>query len=291
MFLQLLINGLIAGAIYALVACGFSLIYSTNKFVHFAHGAVIVVSSYMLFTFFNLCGLPLWLAIIVTLVVAGGFGFLINYLVYDKLRSRKASPTILLIASIALLILIESLILIFFGADVKIIQSFQRHGINFLGAIITPVQLIIIGTSIVLLVGLLLFMKKTKLGKEFRAVADSPELIEMMGISSKKLFAYSFIIGSILAAIAGILVALELNVEPTMGSNLMIKGFTGAVIGGITSVPGAILGSFLLGITENYGIWFLPSSYKDAIAFMLLFIFLLFMPNGILGKNKGWNNK
>ncbi|MFA5745524.1 MAG: branched-chain amino acid ABC transporter permease [archaeon] len=291
MFLQLLINGLIAGAIYALVACGFSLIYSTNKFVHFAHGAVIVVSSYMLFTFFNLLGLPLWLAIIVTLIVAGGFGFLINYLVYDKLRSRKASPTILLIASIALLILIESLILIFFGADVKIIQSFQRHGINFLGAIITPVQLIIIGTSIALLVGLLLFMKKTKLGKEFRAVADSPELIEMMGISSKKLFAYSFIIGSVLAAVAGVLVALELNVEPTMGSNLMIKGFTGAVIGGITSVPGAIIGSFLLGITENYGIWFLPSSYKDAIAFMLLFIFLLFMPNGILGKNKGWNNK
>jgi branched-chain amino acid transport system permease protein len=129
-------------------------------------------------------------------------------------------------------------------------------------------------------------MKKTKLGKAMRAVSDNKDVAEVLGISAEKIYSWSFIIGSIIAGIAGILVGLEQNLEPTMGTKLMIKGFTGAVIGGIDSVPGSILGSFLLGLAENFGIWFLPSGYKDAIAFIILFIFLLFRPQGILGIKK-----
>jgi branched-chain amino acid transport system permease protein len=286
-FFQLLINGLIAGAIYALVASGFSLIYSTNKFVHFAHGSTVAVASYILYFLFTQLGLNFWLAIILTIIFAGAFGWLINKVVYQQLRKRKASNIILLIASVGLLILIESLILLIFGADVKTIGFIKiAKGLEFFGAIITPLQIVIVVISIILLVLLFFFMKKTCFGKAMRAVADNKDVAEIVGISTKKIYSWSFIIGSAIAGIAGILVSLEQNLEPTMGTNLMIKGFTGAIIGGIGSVPGAIFGSFVLGLTENFGIWFLPSGYKDAIAFGILFIFLIFRPHGILGIRK-----
>jgi len=288
MFTQLFVNGLIAGAIYALVASGFSLIYSICKFIHFAHGATIAFSAYFLYFLFSGLGLNFWLAIIFSIIFASFLGWLINEVVYKKLRKRKASNVILLIASFALLIFFESLILMLFGADVKIIGYIKiAKGIDLLGAIVTPLQIIIIMAAIFLFVLLFLFMKKTKIGKAMRAVADNKDVAEIVGISTEKIYSYCFIIGSAIAGIAAILVGLEQNLEPMMGTNLMIKGFAGAVIGGIGSVPGAILGSFLLGFAENFGIWFLPSGYKDAIAFLILFIFLLLRPQGILGIRKG----
>ncbi len=290
MFSQLFINGLIAGAIYALVASGFSLIYSTCKFVHFAHGATITFGAYFLYFLFVGLGLNFWLSVIFALVFASFFGWLMDKIVYKKLRQRKASNVILLLASFALLIFFESLILMLFGADVKTIGYVKiAKGREFLGAIITPLQIVIAIVSVILFIVLYLFMKKTKIGKAMRAVADNKDVAEIVGISSEKIYSWAFIVGSAVAGIAGILISLEQNFEPMMGTNLIIKGFTAAIIGGIGSVPGAILGSFLLGFAENYGIWFLPSGYKDAIAFVILFIFLLFRPQGILGIKR--NNK
>jgi branched-chain amino acid transport system permease protein len=287
MFNQLLINGLIAGAIYALVASGFSLIYSVCKFVHFAHGVVIAFSAYFLYFLFSMMGLNFGFSVVLSIIFASLLGFLINQFVYKQLRKRRASNVILLIASVALLIFFESLILLLFGADVKTIGYIKiAKGIEIFKAIITPLQIVIIAVSIALLILLYLFLKRTKIGKAMRAVADNKEVAEIVGIFSEKIYNWSFIIGSAIAGIAGILVGLEQNLEPTMGTNLMIKGFTAAIIGGIDSVPGAILGSFLLGFAENFGIWFLPSGYKDAIAFIILFIFLLFRPQGILGIKK-----
>lgn len=284
MFNQLLVNGLIAGAIYALVASGFSLIYSICKFVHFAHGATIAFSAYFMYFLFSGLGLNFWLSVIFAIIFAAFLGWLMDKIVYKKLRQRKASSVILLIASFALLIFFESLILMLFGADVKTLGYIKiAKGLEILGAIITPLQIVIIVVSIVLLVLLFFFMKRTKIGKAMRAVADNKEVAEIVGISSEKIYSWAFIVGSAIAGIAAILVGLEQNLEPMMGTNLMIKGFTGAIIGGISSVPGAILGSYLLGFAENFGIWFLPSGYKDAIAFVILFIFLLFRPQGILG--------
>jgi len=285
--LQLFINGLIAGAIYALVASGFSLIYSVCKFVHFAHGATIAFSAYFLYFLFSMLGLNFGFAVVLSIAFASLLGLAMNFFVYKQLRKRKASSVILLIASFALLIFFESLILLLFGADVKTIGFIKiAKGIEIFGAMITPLQIFIIVTSFVLLALLFFFMKKTKIGKAMRAVADNKDVAEIVGISSERTYNYVFIIGSAIAGIAAILVGLEQNLEPMMGTNLMIKGFTGAIIGGIGSVPGAILGSFLLGFAENFGIWFLPSGYKDAIAFIILFAFLLFRPQGILGIKK-----
>ncbi len=284
--LQLLINGLIAGAIYALVASGFALIYSVCKFVHFAHGAAIAFSAYFLYFLFSNLDLSFGLSVILAIIFASLFGYGMNF-VYKQLRKRKASSTTLLIASFALLIFFESLILLLFGADVKTIGFIKiTKGLEFFGAIITPLQIFIVLSSFVLFALLFFFIKKTKIGKAMRAVADNKEVAEIVGISSKRIYSWAFIIGSAIAGVAGILVGLEQNLEPMMGTNLMVKGFTGAIIGGVGSVPGAILGSFLLGFAENFGIWFLPSGYKDAIAFVILFIFLLFRPQGILGSRK-----
>lgn len=287
-FIQLLINGLIAGSIYALVASGFSLIYSTNRFIHFAHGAVVTVGAYFLLTLFTFWGLNFYVASFFVIILTAFVGWLIYRLLYGPLKKKNASNAILLIASIGLLILLENLILLVFGADVKTLDFIRiTKGIDIWGATITPLQIIIIISAILLLIALWLFVKYTKFGRAIRAVSDNPELAMISGINADKIRALGFSIGSGIAGFASILIALEQNLTPTMGLHLIIKGFTGAIIGGITSIPGSVLGSYLLGLVENFGIWYLPSGYKDAIAFILLFIFLLVRPSGILGISKG----
>lgn len=286
-FLQVFVNGIIAGSIYALVASGFALIYSTNKFVHFAHGGIIAISAYILYWLFSSIGISFYLTAILTIFFSVFVGWIIFQGIYTPLRKKKASPSVLFVASIAILIFLESLCLLLFGADVKIVNFLQiKRGLDIFGAIITPLQIIIILVSSVLFLGLYFFMNRSKLGRAMRAVSNNKDVAEIVGISSQKIFRWSFIIGSAIAGVAAILISLEQNIQPTMGTNLMIKGFAGAVIGGIGSVPGAVLGSLLLGLSENFGIWFLPSGYsgyKDAIGFTLLFLFLLFRPQGILG--------
>lgn len=288
MFNQVLVNGIIAGAIYALIASGFSLIYSTNKFVHFTHGTVAIFGGYLLYWFYSLLGLNFWLAALFTIITTAFIGYLLNVTVYKSLRKKKSSSSILLISSVGLLILLESLILILFGADVRTIGFIQVNtGLSIAGALITPLQIAIVLVSVILFLLLYLFMNKTKIGKAMKAVSDNKDVAEVVGISAEKIYSWSFVIGSTIAGIAGILISLEQNLEPTMGTNLMVKGFAGAIIGGIGNVPGAIVGSFFLGLAENFGIWYLPSGYKDAIAFFVLFIFLLFRPNGIFTIKKG----
>jgi len=290
MFYQILVNGLIAGAIYALVAAGFSLIYSTTKFVHFAHGGVIALSAYMLYFFYSLLGLNFWLAAGLAIISGIIIGVGIDSLIYHPLRRRRASPVIILIASVAVLLILESLNLIFFGADVKSINYLDiGSGWTIGPIIITSLQIFIVISSLILLVLVFLFMKYSKIGKAMRAVADNKSVAEIVGISAERIYAWSFALGSMIAGFAAVLIALEQNIEPTMGTALMIKGFTASIIGGVESVAGGVLGAFLLGLAENFGIWWLPSSYKDAIAFVILFAFLLFRPEGMLGVKK--NNK
>ena len=287
-FLQLLLNGLIAGSIYALVASGFSLIYSATRFIHFAHGSVAAIGAYILFYTFAALGLPFFVCVLLAIVGTALAGVIFFRILYRPLMKRGSSKAILLIAGLGLMIFVDNMLLMVFGADVKTIGFIEvQKGIDIYGAIITPLQVVMFGTSVVLLISLYLFVTKTLFGKKMRAVADNPFLADIIGIDATKIQYVGFAIGSALAGVAGILIALEQNVEPLMGTPLIIKGFTGAVIGGVTSLPGSILGSYLLGLVENFGIWYLPSGYKDAIAFGLLLVFLLIMPDGILGIKKG----
>ncbi len=287
-FNQLLANSLIAGSIISLVAAGFSLIYSTNRFAHFAHGTVVAAGGYFAYSYSSILGLDFWLSIILSIVSTALLGWILYKIFYIPLKKKGGSSVIMLIGSIGLMILIENMLLAIYGANVRSFDVIKiQKGIDVLGATVTPLQILIIIVSIILFLILFIFVKKSKMGKIMRAVADNENLARLTGVNTQKIQAWTFVIGSALAGVAGILIGLEQNLVPTMGTNLIIKGFTGAVIGGMASIPGSVIGGYILGAAENFGIWYLPSSYKEAIAFAILLIFLLFRPQGLFQIKKG----
>ncbi len=279
---QLIANGIIAGGIYALVALGYTMVYGILKFINFAHGEIFMVGAYVAWTASVLLGFPLIVATIIAMLTAAILGFLIEKVAYKPLRhAGRLSP---LITAIGVSLFLQALALLIFGAQIRTFGTGTvEAGIPILGAIITKLQITIIIVSLVLMILLHLFVKYTRLGKAMRAVADNPEVASIIGIPVDRIISTVFIIGSALAAIAGVLVGLEQNLQPTMGVSIGIKAFTAAVVGGIGNIYGALLGGFLIGLAENIGIWFIPSGYKDAIAFVILILFLLVKPTGLFG--------
>ncbi|MBI4171015.1 MAG: branched-chain amino acid ABC transporter permease [Candidatus Aenigmarchaeota archaeon] len=283
---QLIVNGIIAGGIYALVAIGFSMTYGLLRFLNIAHGSLYVIGAYLAFVFFS-AGLHIVGAFILAVIGGALAGVVMNYSVYKPLRKKKSSSLIMLLASLGIFIFVENFIIAAFGAEVRTIRTGPvTQGMDFLGAIITQTQVVIIIVSLLTLLLVELFLLKTKTGKAMRATADNKDVAQVVGINVERITTYTFALASALAASAGVLIAIEQNLEPTMGFTAIIKGFTAGVVGGLGSVRGAVAGAFLLGLVENIGIWFLPSGYKDAIAFVVLVIFLLFRPQGIFGRKE-----
>jgi branched-chain amino acid transport system permease protein len=281
---QLIINGLIAGSIYALAASGFSLMYYVIKFFNFAQGSVITIGAYSLFFFLDLLGLNFIFAAILAIILTVIFTLSMNVLVYKPLRKRKATNIVLLISSIALLLFFSSLAQALFGSSTKSIDlSKSNVTLDFGMFTITTIQISIIASALVLFLILWLILKKTRLGKAMRAVADNKEVSQVIGINPEKIYTYTFIIAGMFGAISGILLGLEQNLYTRMGVLVIIKGFISSVVGGVTSVPGALVGGLFIGLVENIGIWFLPSGYKDAISFTILLIFLMLRPQGFFG--------
>ncbi len=285
---QLIVNAVIAGSIYALMAAGFSIIYTTNRFLHVAHGVAVSIGSYLLYLFFTLIGLPFIISATLAIIITGFVGVGMNYFIYRPLKKRNSSAIALLIASVALLLILENTLALIFGTNIRTIDFLSvGAGINFLGAFITPIQIVIVAVALVSLVVFYLIMYRTRLGCEMRAVSDNYELARISGINDVRITHYAFFIGTALAGVAGVLIGLEQFLAPGGNINPIIKAFTATVIGGMTSVPGAIIGSYILGLAENLGEWFISAAFKDAIAFILLFLFLLFKPTGLFGSKKG----
>jgi branched-chain amino acid transport system permease protein len=285
---QVVINGLVVGSIYALVALGFSVIYGTVRFFHFAHGAVYAVGAYLAWWAVSQIGVPLLPGILLACLLAGTLGVLIDVLVYRPLRAFKSPNLVFLLASFGIFVFLQNALQLVFGADVKTMRTGSvQEGHHILGGVITDIQIGILIASLSLCFILILFMRMTRLGKAIRAVADDPVAASIVGIHSERIIRTSFFLGSVLAGAAGILVALETNIEPTMGMNAILKGIIAAVIGGIGSIPGALLGGMFIGLAENLGGWGISSGWKDAVAFAVLVVFLLFRPDGIFGRNTG----
>ena len=284
MLQQLIINGIIAGSIYALVALGFTIIYRTVKFFHFAHGVVYTAGAYFAYTLFTFLHLHFVLCFLLAAVFTAILGIGMDKLVYYPLRIRKASNLVLLLASFGIYIFLQNLIALIYGNQVLVLRTGPiKEGYKFFTAVITPVQITILVVSILLMFLLWFFIQKTKLGKAMRAVADDPLAASVVGINPDKIILASFAIGSALAGVAGVLISLETNLEPTMGFSAILKGIIASIIGGIGSIPGALFGGFFLGLVENLGIWKIPSIWKDFISFAILIIFLLIRPYGIFG--------
>ena len=299
MFGQLIVNGLMAGSIYSLIALGFAVIYRTVRFFHFAHGVVYACGAYLAYAVFSRWSLVVsgeesvvsdWLlvvrqivAVLAGVIGAGIVGVLIDRIVYRPLRKRKAPNLVFLIASFGVFIFIQNLLQLIFGAQILTIRTGPvKEGHHIFGAVITNIQILILAVSVSLCVALWLFIKKTKLGKAMRAVADDPLAASVVGINPERIILAAFAVGSALAGAAGILISLETNIEPTMGMNAILKGIIASIVGGIGSIPGAMFGGIFLGLAENLGIWKISAGWKDCIAFAILIVFLLIRPGGIM---------
>jgi len=285
---QIIANGLVAGAVYGLVALGFTLIYRSVKFFHFAHGVVYAAGAYIAYTFAISLSINPVISFFLAVVLAGVVGVIIDRLVYLPLRKCKAPSLVFLLASFGVFIFIQNLLQLIYGAQILTIRTGPvKEGHHFLGAVITDTQILILVASFVLCLALWMFVKKTKLGKAMRAVADDRIAASVVGINPERIILAAFAIGSALAGAAGILISLETNIEPTMGMNAILKGIIASIIGGIGSIPGAMFGGLFLGIAENLDIWKISAGWKDCIAFVILIAFLLIRPGGIMGVKSG----
>jgi branched-chain amino acid transport system permease protein len=281
LFSQLLMNSIIAGAIYTLVAIGYTMVYGVLKFINFAHGDLAMVGAYITYFLIKHVGLPILPSVVIAIISVAALGILIEKIAYKPLR--HASRLAPLITAIAVSIFLQSAVILLLGARTKTLRLVTTKGLMFLGAYITPIQVIIITTSVLLMILLNIYLKHAKLGKAMRATSDEMTIASVVGIQVDRVISYVFAIGSALAAVAGILIAFETNLTPTMGFVLGIKAFAAAVVGGIGSVRGAMVGGFIIGFAENFGIWYIPTGYKNSVAFVILVLVLLVRPSGIFG--------
>lgn len=282
---QLFLNSIIAGSIYALIALGFTIIYKTVRFFHFAHGVVYTAGAYFAYSLSVSIGIDPILSFFFASILAAILGIAIDRTVYLPLRRNAAPGLVFLIASFGVFIFIQNLLQLFYGAQILTLRTGPVvEGYEILSAVITPIQILILFACLIIFAALWVIVEKTKIGKAIRAVADDPVGARVSGIYDEKVILYAFGIGSALAGMAGVLISLETNIEPTMGMNAILKGIIASIIGGIGNIPGALLGGFFLGIIENLGIWHIQAGWKDTIAFAILILFLLFRPEGILGK-------
>lgn len=283
---QLIVNSIIAGSIYSLVALGFNLIFGATKFFNLAHGVVVTIGGYAVFFLAKQSGLDSLLSIVIAVLFCGVVGLIMEKAVFRPMRDKKASGMIMLVASLGLLTAIQAVVAILFTSQFQTLS--QNVGTTRVyeigGGIITQVQLVILITALVIM-GLLAFViKKTKFGKAVQAIGDDIEVAKIVGINTNAVIAKVFFIGSAIAGIAGIAVGFDTGIEPVMGMNILLKGVIASIIGGVGSVSGGVFGAFLLGFVENFGIWKISGEWKDAIAFALLIIFLVFRPGGIFKK-------
>ncbi|HYK43156.1 MAG TPA: branched-chain amino acid ABC transporter permease [Thermoanaerobaculia bacterium] len=289
-FLQQLVNGLSLGSIYALIALGYTMVYGVLRLINFAHGDVYMLGAYVgYFLSRKLQGKEPSLAnaILVMLgamIACAIFGLIIERLAYRPVR--RASRLTLLITAIGVSLFIENAAQLVFGPDPKFFPSLAPHkDFNIAGVHVTSEQLTVIGVSFLLMVLLRFFIQKTRTGKAMRAVSFNLDAAKLMGISTDRIIATTFALGSALAAAGGVLIGMQIpKIDPLMGILYGLKAFVAAVLGGIGNVPGAVLGGLVIGTSEVLVVGYLSSTYRDAIAFGILILVLILRPQGILGR-------
>lgn len=282
--IQLLLNGLVAGASYGLMAVSFALIYNTTHFFHFAHGAIYTLAAYITYSLLNEhIGTPI--AVLGAVLAVASIGAMMELTIYRPLRNRRADSIVLLLASLGLLISLQNLISLIYGNATKPLQNaLTQEGINVFGARITTIQLTILFVSLALYLTVSLILSYTRSGMILRAVANNQELARIVGVNERRTILLAFFIGSALSGAAAILTAHDSGISPTMGFNALLYGVVAMIIGGIGNISGSFLGGLIIGLIQQSGAWFVSSKWQDAIVFLILIVFLLFRPQGLLGK-------
>ena len=284
--IQYLINGISIGAVYAIIALGYTMVYGIAKMLNFAHGDIIMVGAYISFCVTNYLGLPAIVSVLAAMAVCTLLGILIEGLAYKPLRGVPSLAV--LITAIGVSYFLQNAAQLIWGSAPKNFSSIVTgDALKLFGGqlVITGEVIVTIAASVVIMVGLTLFTGKTKTGKAMRAVSEDRDAAQLMGINVNRTISTTFAIGSALAAIAGVLLCSTVpTLMPTTGSMPGIRAFTAAVFGGIGSIPGAMLGGVLLGVIETFSKAYLSTEFSDAIVFLVLIIVLLVKPAGLLGK-------
>lgn len=289
LFIQSLINGLNQGAIYALIALGYTMVYGIIRMINFAHGDFIMIGSYTLFYTIPLminAGMPPWLSVFLAIVICAGTGVVVEVVAYKPVR--KAGAMSALITALAMSLFLENLAMVLFGAKPRNIQKiFNLPSVSVFGTSLPLNVVLTIGIGIFMMAALQLFIKRTRMGKAMRAVPQDRDASILAGINVNKVITVTFAIGSGLAAVAALMYCAKYpRVTNDMGSMMGLKAFIAAVLGGIGVIPGAMLGGILVGLIEIFVKLFAPGWY-EAITYAILIIILLVKPSGILGKNAG----
>ena len=286
LLIQQLVNGLAVGSIYALIALGYTMVYGTIKLINFAHGDVYMMGAFIGYFAVMVLKLNVFLALLVAMVACAILGVVIERVAYKPLR--KSTRVAALITAIGVSYLLENAMSYFFGAESRPFPSdFGTETFTLFGDVsVNGKQILIFGITVLLLALLQFIVRYTKMGKAMRAVAVDEQAAQLMGIDVDGVISFTFALGSALAGIAGVLVGVYYNtISTTMGITVGLKAFVAAVLGGIGSIPGAMVGGYLIGLLETMVSFFGYSPYRDGVVYFLLFIILIILPAGLFGKN------
>jgi branched-chain amino acid transport system permease protein len=283
---QFLANGIVAGAVYSIVALGFGLIYNTTKVFHIAHGAAYTLSAYIFYTFYRIIGLPIGFSLIIGLLSGVFLGIIMEFLVYRPLYERRVPSGITLVSSIGIYIFIVNLIAMLYGNETKVLSPGIEKTYEIFGVILTRIQIFEIVAFVVVFVLYFLLLKKTNFGRLIRALANNPTLLSTFGIESSTLRIGIFALGSLFAGMSSCLVALDVGIDPNIGMPALLISAVAMIIGGIGIFESAVIGGFTIGILQNLIVWRISARWQEAITFLLLILFLLLRPQGILGKRR-----
>ena len=287
-FITYLINGISLGSVYAIIALGYTMVYGIAKMLNFAHGDVIMIGCYTVFTIVSTLNLPTWLGMIVSIILCTVLGITIEAVAYRPLRQASSSLAVL-ITAIGVSYLLQNVALLIFGANTKSFTSVVNINAIKLGEggalTITGETIVTIAACIIIMIALTMFVNKTKAGQAMLAVSEDKGAAQLMGINVNATISLTFAIGSALAAVAGMLLCSSYPaLTPYTGSMPGIKAFVAAVFGGIGSIPGAFIGGIILGIIEILSKAYISSQLSDAIVFLVLIVVLVVKPTGILGR-------
>lgn len=280
---QLVVNGIAAGGIYALLAVGFALIYNTSRVLHLAHAIVYTFGAYAFYVLTVSVGIWGWVSAPIAVVLTGLFGWSIEAFVYRPLRRSGAGHNATLIATLGLISLFQGTYALVFSTDDKML----RHGplpVFQVGTIsITILHIAIVAMILVVFPVLQLFLTRTRLGIAIRALADNRELADIQGMETDRLYGVIFLLGSALAGIAAVLTALDLGATPDMGFDVVFAAVVALVIGGVGYLPGTLVGAFALGLAQQLVVWKLNTAWQSGLVFTLLILFLVLRPQGFFG--------
>ena len=284
MLTQFIANGLISGMIYAVLSLGFALVYNTTKIFHIAYAVLYMISGYFLFGFFNLLGMEYWLSAVLSVLLTVVISILFDITVYSPLIKRNADLNVLLISSLGIMIIVINLIALFFGNETKIIRNEIAKSISFNHIILTYPQLFQLGISLLLIVMFFIIIRYTKLGIIIRAIKNDEELAKVQGVDIKRFRIILFGLSGFFAAVAGVLTAQDIGIDPYIGMPMLLNAVVALIIGGIGRFAAPVLGGLILGVLQALVIWKFSANWQEAITFVLLILFLVFRPQGILGK-------